>query len=68
MGRLTDSVVLSQQQSVQLPPQQFDTAGLTSQSSAADSFFTAPYMMDNGAAAFTATQAQADYNQQVCHH
>jgi len=72
-ARLSDSVLLSQQQQhpVQLQQQnvaaQLDGGSLTSASAAGaltDSFFTTQYMMDT--AGFTASQAPPpDYNQQV---
>ena len=70
-ARLSDSVLLTQQQhAVQLQQQnvaaQLDAASLTSASAAGaltDSFFTTQYMMDT--AGFAPSQAPPDYNQQV---
>jgi len=74
-ARLTDSVLLTQQQQHSLQLQQPNVAGqfeagLTSSSAPAsaasgltESFFTHQYMMDT--AGFTATQAPPDYHQQV---
>ena len=67
-ARLSDSVLLTQQQQHAVQLQQQNIAAQLDAASLTDSFFTTQYMMDT--AGFAPSQAPPDYNQQVsctCH-